>query len=88
MAIFANWFFFFFHKLGTHRAIIGHTPKLDLDLLRVVQFIKNIGRNDFSDQFRKIIIRYNRTGYNMNVMRQTSMAIRLCFYPFNADIAI
>ena len=31
-----------------------------------------IGRNDFSDQFRKIIIRYKRIGYNMNVMRQTA----------------
>ena len=24
------------------------------------------------DQFRKIIIRYKRTGYNMNVVRQTA----------------
>ena len=31
----------------------------------------NVGRNDFSDQFRKIIIRYKIIGYNMNVMRQT-----------------
>ena len=25
---------------------------------------------DFSDQFRKIILRYKRIGYNLNVMRQ------------------
>ena len=25
---------------------------------------------DFSDQFRKIIMRYKRIGYNLNVMRQ------------------
>ena len=34
-----------------------------------------IGRNDFSDQFRKIIIRYKRIGYNMNVMRQTECLV-------------
>ena len=36
MAILANWFHFF-HKLATYRAIIGHTPKVDLDLFRVMQ---------------------------------------------------
>ena len=30
---------------------------------------------DFSYQFRKIIIRYKRTGYNMNVMRQTACLV-------------
>ena len=25
---------------------------------------------DFSDQFRKIIMRYKRIGYNLNIMRQ------------------
>ena len=27
---------------------------------------------DFSDQFRKIIMRYKRIGYNLNVMRQSA----------------
>ena len=32
---------------------------------------KNImGRTDFADQFRKIIIRHKRIGYDLNVMRQ------------------
>ena len=31
-----------------------------------------LGRNDFSFQFRKSITRYSRTGYNLNVMRQSS----------------
>ena len=26
---------------------------------------------DFSDQFRKIIMRYKRIGYNLNVMRRS-----------------
>ena len=38
----------------------------------VYKFKKIVGRNDFSDKFRKIIIRYKRIGYNMNVMRQTA----------------
>ena len=35
----------------------------------VYKFKKYVGRTDFSDQFRKIIIRYKSTGYNLNVMR-------------------
>ena len=31
-----------------------------------------VGRNDCSDQFRKIIICYKRSGYNMNFMRQAA----------------
>ena len=41
----------------------------------VYKFKKILGRNDFSDQFRKIIIRYKMIGYNMNVMRQTSFFV-------------
>ena len=29
-----------------------------------------MGRTDFSDQFRNIIIRHKRSGYDLNVMRQ------------------
>ena len=39
---------------------------------------KLIRRNDFSFQFRKIITRYRRIGYNLNVMRQPAC---LVFYP-------
>ena len=39
------------------------------------KFKKIVGRNDFSDQFRKIIIRYKRIGKNMNIMRQTSCLV-------------
>ena len=38
----------------------------------VTQYInskkKNVGRADFSDQFRKIIVRYKLFGYNINIM--------------------
>ena len=41
----------------------------------VYKFKKFIVRNDFSDQFRKIIIRYKRIGYYMNVMRQPACLV-------------
>ena len=31
--------------------------------------------NDFSDQLRKIIMRYKRIGYNLNVMRQSACLV-------------
>ena len=34
-----------------------------------------IGRNDFSFQFRQIITRYRRIGYNLNVMRQSTCLV-------------
>ena len=33
------------------------------------------GRADFSDQFRKIIVRYKRIGYNINIMRQSACLV-------------
>ena len=30
---------------------------------------------DFSDRFRKIIMRYKRIGYNLNVMRQSACLV-------------
>ena len=33
------------------------------------------GMTDFSDQFRKIIMRYKRIGYNLNVMRQSASLV-------------
>ena len=37
---------------------------------------------DFSDQFRKNIMRYKRIGYNLNVMRQSAC---LDINPITAD---
>ena len=36
---------------------------------------KNVGKADFSDQFRKIIVRYKRIGYNINIMRQSACLV-------------
>ena len=48
----------------------------------VYKFKKLIGSNDFTFQFRKIITRYRRIGYNLNVMRQSSC---LVFNPIMVD---
>ena len=44
--------------------------------------VKLIGSNEFSFQFRKIITRYRRIGYNLNVMRQSAC---LDFNPITVD---
>ena len=49
-------------------------PGFDSDL--VYKFRKIVGRHDFSDQSRKIIIRYKNTGYNMKVMRRWLTQLR------------
>ena len=41
----------------------------------VYKFKKNVGRVDFSDQFRKIIVRYKRIEYNINIMRQSACLV-------------
>ena len=41
----------------------------------VYKFKKMRGMTDFSDQFRKIIMRYKRIGYNLNVMRQSACLV-------------
>ena len=38
----------------------------------VYKFRKIIGKNDFPYHFKKIIVRYKKIGYNVNVMRQTA----------------
>ena len=48
----------------------------------VYKFKKLIGIDDFSFQFRKIITRYRRIGYNLNVMRQSAC---LVFNPIMVD---
>ena len=48
-------------------------PELYGDL--VYKFKKIVGRADFSDQFRKIIVRYKRIGYNINIMRQSACLV-------------
>ena len=39
------------------------------------KFKKIVSRADFSDQFKKIIVRYKRIGYNINIMRQSACLV-------------
>ena len=48
-------------------------PEFYGDLLH--KFKKVVGRADFSDQFRKIIVHYKRIGYNKNLMRQPACLV-------------
>ena len=41
----------------------------------VYRIRKNVGKSDFSEQFRKLINRYRRIGYNPYVMRQTACLV-------------
>ena len=45
-------------------------PELYGDL--VYKFRKIIGKNDFPHHFKKIIVRYKKIGYNIDVLRQTA----------------
>ena len=48
-------------------------PEFYGDLVYEFKKLKRI--NDFSFQFRKIITRYRRIGYNLNVMRQSACLV-------------
>ena len=41
----------------------------------VYKFRKIIGKNDFPYHFKKIIVRYKKIGYNINVRRQTACLV-------------
>ena len=41
----------------------------------VYKFKTSVDRVDFSDQFRKIIVRYKRIGYIINIMRQSACLV-------------
>ena len=41
----------------------------------VYKFRKIIGENEFPYHFKKIIVRYKKIGYNINVMQQTACLV-------------
>ena len=70
-------FFFFFcsnHRFWVHvRTASLSEPEFYGDF--VYKFKKIRGITDFSYQFRKIIMRYKRICYNLNVMRQSACLV-------------
>ena len=55
-------------------------PEFYVDFLQ--RFRENMGRSNFSEQFRKLIIRHKKIGYNLNIIRQAAC---LVIYPITAD---
>ena len=41
----------------------------------VYKFRKIFGKNDFSYHFKKIIVRFTKIGYSINVLRQTACLV-------------
>ena len=67
--------FLFLWVLGMGYVILlWHSMSLPYNYL-VYKFKRITGRTDFSDQFRKVIIRYKRIGYNLNAMRQSACLV-------------
>ena len=48
-------------------------PEFYCDL--VYRFRKNVGKSNFSEQFRKLINLYKRIGYSLDIMRQTACLV-------------
>ena len=62
------------------RRIVSHFGELIYGAFDVYFWVKEthggfVGRADFSDQFKKIIVRYKRIGYNINKMRQSACLV-------------
>ena len=57
---------------------VGLQPLLHLGISApefYVDFKKIMGRTDFSDQFRNVILHYTHIGYNLNVMQQSACLV-------------
>ena len=48
-------------------------PEFNGDLVYI--FRKIVGKSNFSEQFRKLINRYKRIGYSLDIMRQTACLV-------------
>ena len=67
---FENYFDIFFFQITCNYYSAKFSLEFYGDL--VYKFKKNGGSADFSDQFKTIIVRYKRIGYNINIMRQSA----------------
>ena len=62
-------------KVGLNSLLPQGLSKPDLYGDLVYKLRTKVNRADFSDQFGKVIIRYKRIGYNINVMRQSESLV-------------
>ena len=63
------------YNVGLKRLLLEglSEPEFDGDL--VYKFRKIIGKNDFPYHFKKIIVRYKKIGFNIDVLRQTACLV-------------
>ena len=54
----------------------------------VYRFRKIVGKSNFSEQFRKLINRYKRIGYSLDIMRQTAIVVDGYALLFNCTTAV
>ena len=59
--------------MSKYKVVLKTEPEFYGNL--VYKFRKLIGKNDFTYHFKKIIVRYKKIGYNINVMRQTAYLV-------------
>ena len=57
------------------RVLIRLVPEVSLLFNLHINFEKNIGKTEFFDELKKYIMRYKRTGYNRDVMRQSACLV-------------
>ena len=65
----------FKYNVGLKTLLLQGLSELECYGDLVYKFRKIIGKNDFPYDFKKIIVRYKKIGYNTNVMRQTACLV-------------
>ena len=55
--------------------MISHIEEPEFYGVLVNKFRKIIGKNNFPFHFKKIIVRYKKTGYNIDGLRQTACLV-------------
>ena len=63
------------YNVGLKTLLLQRLSELEFYGDLVYKFRKIIGKNDFHYHFKKIVVRYKKIGYNINVMRQTACLV-------------
>ena len=60
------------NKPSCHLSVQNGISELDFYGDLMYRFRKSVGKSNFSEQFRKLINRYKRIGYSLDIMRHTA----------------
>ena len=63
------------YNVGLKTLLLEHLPEPEFYGDLVYNFRKIIGKNDFPYHFKKIIVRFKKIGYNIDVLRQTACLV-------------